>query len=208
MKLTSETKLFVGIVAFTALSIAIALVIMTKPAKPVAKEVLLANAVHIIGPKDAKVWLVEFSDYQCPACGQFYPAVKQLTDKYKDSLLFVYRNFPLPIHEMALPAARAAEAAMQQGKYWEMHDALFTGQRELSDAFIASEAARLGLRMEAFNQDIKSQMIQKIIDTDVSLGDAIGVNATPTFYLNGTKLNLNTVNDLTVAVKTALTNNK
>lgn len=205
MKLTSETKLFIGIFAVTAIIITIAMVVMTQPAKPIAKETLLSNAVHTSGPKDAAVYLVEFSDFQCPACGQFYPTVKQLTEKYKDSLFFVYRNYPLPIHPMAMPAARAAEAAMQQGKYWEMHDALFTGQEQLSDTFIASEAARLGLRMEAFNQDIKSKMIQDAIDTDVALGDSIGVNATPTFYLNGMKLNLNTVNDLTTAVETALT---
>jgi len=204
MKLTSETKLFLGIFAITGVILAIAIAVMTKPAKPVAKEILTANAVHTLGPKDAKVWLVEFSDYQCPACSQFYPAVKQLTDTYKDSLFFVYRNYPLPTHQMALPAARAAEAAMQQGKYWEMHDALFMGQSQLNDAFISSKAAELGLRMEAFNQDIKSTMIQSAIDADVTLGESIGINATPSFYLNGMKLNLSTVNDLTTAVETAL----
>ena len=206
MKITSETKLFIGIFVFTAIIIAVAMVFMTRPTKPIAKEVLLQNAMHTLGPKDAAVWLVEFSDFQCPACAQFYPAVKQLTEKYKDSLLFVYRNYPLPNHSMAMPAARAAEAATQQGKYWEMHDALFTGQAYLSDTFIASEAARLGLRMEAFNQDIKSQTIQAIIDADTTLGNTIGINATPTFYLNGVKLNLTTINDLVVAVETAITN--
>lgn len=208
MKLTSETKLFLGIFALTGIILTIAIIVMTKPAKPVAREVLTANAVHTLGPTDAKVWLVEFSDFQCPACGQFYPAVKQLTEKYKDSLFFVYRNYPIPSHTMALPAARAAEAAASQGKYWEMHDALFMSQSQLSDAFISSKAAELGLRMEAFNQDIKSTMIQSAIDADVTLGESIGVNATPTFYLNGNKLQLNTVNDLIVAVDTAITNTK
>jgi len=206
MKLTSETKLFLGIFAITGIILTIAILIMTKPEKPIAREVLTANAIHTLGPKDAKVWLVEFSDFQCPACGQFYPAVKQLTEKYKDSLFFVYRNEPLPIHAMALPAARAAEAAGLQGKYWEMHDALFTGQAQLSDAFIASKAAELGLTMQTFTTDTQSSAVQKIIDTDVSLGDSIGINATPTFYLNGIKLQLNTVNDLVTAVETELTN--
>jgi len=132
--------------------------------------------------------------------------VKQLTDKYKDSLFFVYRNYPLPSHPMGLPAARAAEAAALQGKYWEMHDALFVGQLFLSDAFISSEAARLGLQMDKFNQDIKSSAIQSIIDTDTALGNSIGISATPTFYLNGVKLNLNTISDLTTAVEKAITN--
>lgn len=204
MKLTSETKLFIGIIAFTALIIAIAMVVMTRPAKPIAKDVLLQNAAHTLGPKDAPVWLVEFSDYQCPACGQFYPAVRALTEKYKDSLLFVYRNYPLPSHTMAIPAARAAEAAALQGRYWEMHDALFVGQQELSDAFIASEAARIGLRMEAFTQDMKSSAVQSVIDADTAVGNTLRISATPTFYLNGEKLNLTTVNDLTTAVERAL----
>lgn len=208
MKLTSETKLFLGIFAITGIILTIAILIMTKPAKPVAREVLTANAIHTLGPTDAKVWLVEFSDYQCPACGQFYPTVKKLTEKYKDSMLFVYRNEPLPIHKMALPAARAAEAAASQGKYWEMHDALFVGQSQLSEAFISSKAAELGLDMQKFTTDKQSSAVQKIIDTDVALGDSIGIDATPTFYLNGKKLQLNTVNDLIVAVDTAITSTK
>jgi len=204
MKLSSETKLFIGIFAVTAIFITIAMIIMTKPVKPLTKEVVLQNATHTLGPKDAPVWLVEFSDFQCPACGQFYPTVKQLTEKYTDSLLFVYRNYPLPSHEMAIPAARAAEAAGKQGKYWEMHDALFVGQTYLSDAFIASEAARLGLTMETFNNDMQSPSIQAIIDADTKVGDIIGINATPTFYLNGKKLNLQTVNDLKIEVEKAM----
>ncbi|MFZ2025628.1 MAG: thioredoxin domain-containing protein [Microgenomates group bacterium] len=208
MKLTSETKLFLGIFAITGIILTIAMIVMTQPAKPVSKEILTANAMRTLGSKDAPVWLVEFSDYQCPACGQFYPSVKQLTEKYKDSLYFVYRNYPIPSHTMALPAARAAEAAALQGKYWEMHDALFLGQKELNTTFIASEAARLGLRMEAFNQDMQADAIQSLIDQDVRLGESIGVNATPTFYLNGNKLQLNTVNDLIVAVDAAITSTK
>jgi len=205
MKLTSETKLFLGIFAVTAVILTIAIVLMTKPAKPIAKEVLLANATHTIGPKDAAVWLVEFSDFQCPACGQFYPVVKQLTEKYKDSLFFAYRNYPLPSHAMAKPAARAAEAANIQGKYWEMHDALFTKQSELSTSFISSEAARLGLNMEQFTQDMQSTTLETSITNDIAVGDAIGISATPTFYLNGKKLELQTIQDLATAVENEFT---
>ncbi len=208
MKLTSETKLFLGIFAITGIILAIAIAVMTKPAKPIAKEVLLANAAHTLGSKDANVWLVEFSDFQCPACGQFYPAVKQLTEKYKNSLFFVYRNYPIPSHQLAIPAARAAEAAAQQGKYWEMHDALFVGQAQLSNEFIASKASELGLDMEKFTADKQSSKVQTSIDADVSLGESIGINATPTFYLNGKKLQLNTVNDLIVAVDQAIASTK
>lgn len=206
MKLTSETKLFLGIFAATAVILTLAIVIMTKPAKPLTKEVLLANAIHTIGNKDAAVWLVEFSDFQCPACGQFYPVVKQLTEKYADSLYFVYRNYPLPTHQMALPAARAAEAAGVQGKYWEMHDALFTNQSQLSNQFFASEAARLGIPMEQFNHDMTSAEAQNRIANDVAVGDAIGISATPTFYLNGMKLELRTVQDLVTQVENKLIN--
>jgi len=208
MKLTAETKLFLGIFAITGILLTIAMIVMTKPAKPVSKELLTANAMRTIGPKDAPIWLVEFSDFQCPACSQFYPAVKQLTEKYKDSLFFVYRNYPIPSHKMALPAARAAEAAANQGKYWEMHDALFIGQAELSESFITTKATELGLDMEKFIADKQSSTVQTYIDADVSLGESIGVNATPTFYLNGNKLQLNTVNDLIVAVEAAITSTK
>ena len=208
MKLTSETKLFLGIFAITGIILTIAMIVMTKPAKPVSKEILTANAMRTLGSKDAPVWLVEFSDFQCPACAQFYPAVKQLTEKYKDSLYFVYRNYPIPSHQMALPAARAAEAAANQGKYWEMHDALFVGQAELNESFITAKATELGLDMDRFNTDKQSSIVQNSIDADVLLGESIGVNATPTFYLNGKKLQLNTVNDLIVTVDQAITSTK
>ena len=208
MKLTAETKLFLGIFAITGIILTIAMIVMTKPAKPISREILTANAMHTLGPKDAPVWLVEFSDFQCPACSQFHPAVKQLTEKYKDSLFFVYRNYPLPSHNMALPAARAAEAAANQGKYWEMHDALFIGQAQLNESFITAKATELGFNMEKFTADKQSSVVQTYIDADISLGESIGVNATPTFYLNGKKLQLNTVKDLIVAVDQAMTSTK
>ena len=208
MKLTTESKLFLGIVLVTGLIITIAMIIMNRPAKPVAKDVLLQNAVHTLGPKDAAVWLVEFSDFQCPACGQFYPVVKQLTEKYSTSLFFVYRNYPLSIHSMAMPAARAAEAANNQGKYWEMHDALFTNQPSLSTEFIASEAAALGLQKDTFTTDMQSTSVSDIIKNDTTLGDSLGIDATPTFYLNGQKLTLTTLSDLTDAVDQAIANAK
>lgn len=206
MKFSSESKLFIGVFVVTACIVAIAMFVMTKPAKPIEKDVLLLGATHTLGSKDASVWLVEFSDFQCPACALFYPEVKKLTETYKDSLFFVYRNYPLPSHPMAIPAAYAAEAAAMQGKYWEMHDALFTNQKDLSTTRIASEAARLGLREEAFNQDIKSDAVKTLVAKEIDLGNTIGVNATPTFYLNGKKLNLNTVADLAIEVEKAIQN--
>jgi len=204
MKLTSETKLFLGVLVGTVIIVIGAMIAMTRPAKPIAKDKLVSGAQHTIGPKDAAVYLVEFSDYQCPACGQFYTVVKELTDTYKDRLLFVYRNYPLPIHEMAIPAAYAAEAAALQGKYWEMHDALFTNQAALSEKMISSLAQDMGLRMEDFTKDMQSDGVKKIVTDDIALGDSIGINATPTFYLNGVKLNLTTLNDLKVAVTNAI----
>jgi protein-disulfide isomerase len=205
MKLTTESKLFLGIFLVTGLIIATAMILMNRPAKLITKEILLQNAVHTLGPKDATVWLVEFSDFQCPACGQFYPVVKQLTEKYSTSLLFVYRNYPLPAHPMAIPAARAAEAANNQNKYWEMHDALFTNQQSLSNEFIASEAAALGLQKDTFASDMQSISVSDIIKNDTTLGDSLGIDATPTFYLNGKKLTLTTLSDLTDAVDQAIT---
>jgi protein-disulfide isomerase len=208
MKLTSESKLFAGIFVFMILIVIVAMKIMTQPAKPISRDQLTAGALHTIGPKDAKVWLVEFSDYECPACGQFYPTVKEITDTYKDQMLFVYRNYPLSIHPFSVPAARAAEAAALQGKYWEMHDALFTNQASFSNEEFTTLAQNLGLRMEAFTKDMQSDAVNTTVTTDQQLGDAIGVNATPTFYLNGVKLTLNTLDDLKTAVANAITASK
>jgi protein-disulfide isomerase len=146
------------------------------------------------GDENAKVVLVEYSDFQCPACGSYYPLVKALHNEYDDSLVVIYRHFPLrQIHANAEPAARAAEAAGKQGKFWEMHDMIFEHQRDWSDSrdafgIFSSYAFSLGLDTARFTNDFNSLEGQEKIQRDYEGGFRAGVAGTPTFFLNGTKI--------------------
>lgn len=201
MKLTSETKLFIGIFACTAFIIAIAMVLMTKPAKPIAKESLILPTTYTKGPKDASVWLVEFSDFQCPACKVFSGVVSDLSKKYPDKLLVAYRYFPLNSHPQSVPSAIAAEAAGKQGKFWEMEQLLFENQINFAPALYASLAAQLKLDMDMYTTTVNDPKTKELITSDVAYGNTIGINATPTFFLNGVKLNLLAPADLTKEVE-------
>lgn len=153
-------------------------------------------ADHVFGKADSKVILIEYGDFQCPGCGGAHPMVKKLTEKYKDTMAFVFRNFPLAsLHPNARAAAATAEAAGLQGKYWEMHNKLFENQfswQDLSagerDDFFAGYAKELALNEDKFKQDFSSSSVNQKINFDTALGKKIGVSATPTFYLNGKEL--------------------
>lgn len=141
------------------------------------------------GSKDAKVEIVEFSDFQCPACGAEEPEVAKVRDFYGDKIAFYYRHFPLDnVHPFALPAAKAAEAAGKQNKFWEMHDAIFANQKNLNKDIFKKLAGDLGLDVAKFEADSASQEIADRVNRDKN--DAIGkkVNSTPTFFINGQKL--------------------
>lgn len=161
----------------------------------------------------AKVILVEYSDFQCPACGQFYPYVKIVEEKYNKDILLVYRHFPLPSHDKADLAARSAEAAAAQGKFWEMHDKLFSNQTTWSVApdpekLFIEYAVQLGLDKEKFISDLKNPAIAEHIKKDIASGSASGLQGTPTFYLNGKMLNLQTYGDLESNIAGAIAENK
>ena len=160
-----------------------------------------------IGSDSAKVKLVEFSDFQCPACQAAEPALKQVLSKYPNDLQFIYRHFPLPQHAYGRQAAAYAEAAGEQGKFWEMHDKLFETQTEwsaLSDsnatAFFLRIANELGLDENKVKQAVAENTFKEKIDSDIAEGRNLGVNSTPTFFVNGRKLNLRTFDDLSAAV--------
>lgn len=160
-----------------------------------------------IGSSSAKVKLVEFSDLQCPACLAAEPTVKQIRTTEVDKVQLVYRHFPLPQHIHGKEAATFAEAAGQQGKFWEMHDKLFDTQADwsaLSDkdatAFFYKLTQDLGLDQNKVKQALVDNNIKTIVDNDVAEGQRLGVNSTPTFFLNGRKLNLQSFNDLNTAV--------
>ncbi|MEK7590144.1 MAG: thioredoxin domain-containing protein [Patescibacteria group bacterium] len=146
------------------------------------------------GGKEAKIILVEYSDFQCPACAAYYPFVKQLTQDFGDKLQIVYRHFPLrQIHKNADASAYAAEAAGRQGKFWEMHDMIFDNQSEWANKYSVEEtfvnyATALGLDIEKFKSDIDSKEVKDKVENDYLSGIRSNVNATPTFFLNGKKI--------------------
>jgi protein-disulfide isomerase len=204
MKLTGETKFFLGIVALTIAIIIIAIPIFTKPAPILSRSDLLPDYVHTQGNKDAKVFLVEFSDFQCPACRTAKPIVDEILSKYKDKIVFGYRYFPLDQHPFGQKSAEAAEIAAQSGKFWEMGNLLFDNQDILSDETIASLAAQLGLDKNSFAKDMTDHKYKDRVAKDRDYGVQIGISATPTFYLNGQKVDLSTYADLSTAVANAL----
>lgn len=152
---------------------------------------------HVKGEGTKKVTLIEYGDYQCPACGQYYPVLNQIYDKYKTDIIFQFRNFPLDsIHQNARAAARAAEAADKQGKFWEMHDKLYETQTSWQGlgnptSVFEGYAKDLGLDVAKFKVNVQSAEVNAIINADISEGQKIKANSTPTFTLNGVKLDPN-----------------
>lgn len=150
---------------------------------------LVGERRHMIGSESAKVTIVEFADFQCPACGVAHPVVKQILAEYGDRVQYIYRHFPLPGHKNARIAARAAEAAGAQGKFFEMHDMLFENQAEWSETNNPQEifvgyAQALELDTAAFTEALDEDALSQAIQTDVNAGIELGVNSTPTFYIN------------------------
>jgi protein-disulfide isomerase len=144
----------------------------------------------IMGPVDAPVTIVEFSDFQCPYCEQAASSVlPQIFQQYPDEVRLVYRDFPLTqIHPQALPAALAAECADDQGKFWEYHDLLFANQSALDDASLEAYAAQIGLDQAVFDQCYTSQEHLDEIRHDYEDGLTYGVSGTPAFFVNGIRI--------------------
>ena len=145
---------------------------------------------HIFGKGNKKVALVEYGDFQCPACAQYYPVIKQIKEKYKNDITFQFVNFPLPSHQKTFAAHRAAEAASLQGKFWQMHDLLYENQNswvESADSYplFESFAQSLGLDIAKFKQDFESPAVNDVINADKQAGLKLKVDSTPTFFLEG-----------------------
>ncbi len=152
---------------------------MPKLSVPVGKQ------DHIQGSDSAACTLVEYGDYQCPSCREAFAHVHRVQKHFGDKLRFVFRNFPLEQHEFAEPAAETAEFAASQGKFWEMHDALYREQPKLSDAFLGELAARLALDTKALETALEQGTFAGRVETDLESGEKSGVEGTPTFYVNG-----------------------
>lgn len=141
---------------------------------------------HIRGSSRPLVTLVEYGDFQCPYCGDAYPVVHELLDRYDGRLRFVFRHMPLTdLHPRARAAAQAAEAAAAQGHFWEMHDRLFEHQQELADGDLAAHASAIGLDLDRFERDLRDGLYFDRINDDYRSGAQSGVPSTPRFFVNG-----------------------
>lgn len=151
-------------------------------------------ADHVYGLTSSKATLIEYGDFQCPYCGEAYPQVKSITTDYQSKITFIFRNYPLStLHPNAKAAAAAAEAAGLQGKYWEMHDKLYTTQSDWENlttdqrtsAFV-NYASAVGVKdLNKFKTDMAGNSVNQKIDYDLALGGKFGVTGTPSFELNG-----------------------
>lgn len=205
MKKLLNIKMFVFL-AFVA--VAAAIVYSNFAAKEANEGVEVKQ--YIKGNPDAAVVLTEYSDFQCPACGQFYPVVKELLETHGDDLALEYKHFPLiSVHPFAVPAAKAAEAAGQQGKFFEMHDKLFENQQIWSRAanpraFFSQYAEEIGLDVELFNRHYRASILEEKIEGEFNEARELGLTGTPSFLLNGERLQFETFEEFTTAIEAAV----
>ncbi|MEK7568852.1 MAG: thioredoxin domain-containing protein [Patescibacteria group bacterium] len=184
-----SAALVVGIAAIGAWQVA------TQPLAEIARKdglmsLPLDQADHTKGSATPKMTLVEYSDFQCPACGNVYPMLEEMFAEYKDRISFTYRHFPLPQHKNALPAAYASEAAGNQGRFWEMAELLFKNQSDWSESVTAQiifegYAEKLGLDIAQYKKDVKSDAVKAKVERDHKSGQLSNIDHTPTFFING-----------------------
>ncbi len=158
---------------------------MTRKVASARLVIPVGESDHALGPETALVTLVEYGDYQCPACGQAYPIIKDLLDRLSHRVRFVFRNFPLAqIHPHAEGAAEAAEAAGARGRFWAMHDVLFENQEALGGEDLVRYASALGLGESGFGGELTEHVHAARVREDFMGGVRSGVNGTPTFFIN------------------------
>ena len=161
---------------------------------PVVPAVLPVSAIkaaaraQVRGPDQAPVTIVEFSDFQCPFCRSAIPALQELLRQYPSGVRWVFKNYPLEFHPDSLLAHKAALAAGEQGKFWEMHDLIFAHQGGIKRDDLLQRASQLGLDMKRFVADLDGNRFQTVIDEDKAEGSRLGVTGTPTFFVNGKRM--------------------
>src|SRR5918996_823668 len=158
------------------------------PAAPMVAKVEVPADSPIMGPKHAKVTLVEWSDFECPFCGRVSPTLEEIKKTYGKDVRVVFRHQPLPFHANAKLAAEASMAANEQGKFWPYHDKLFANQRALDRASLEKYAQELGLNVAKFKSALDSGKFRAKVEADAAAGSAVGANGTPTFHINGREL--------------------
>lgn len=151
---------------------------------------------HVVGKGTTGVTLVEYGDFQCPFCGAYYPVLKQVKAEFGDQIKFQFRHFPLQsIHRNAFAGSRAAEAAGLQGKFWEMHDLLYENQTAWSESsstntIFEAYAKQIGLNVDQFKQDFTSDKVNASINADMAAGNKLNITGTPTFFIDGKKVDI------------------
>ncbi|MCH1883292.1 thioredoxin domain-containing protein [Agrococcus sp. ARC_14] len=171
---------------------------------------LVEESTHVLDDAgEGAPVVVEFFDYECPACGQFHPVVEDLRERYEGQVTFAVRYFPLQMHANAVPAAAAAEAAAQQDQFEAMHSRIFETQAEWTGTDDAAATFRgfaeeLGLDMAAYDEAVTAEATADRIALDYTAGVEAGVESTPTFFVDGTLLELQNYDDLETAIQAAL----
>ncbi len=159
-----------------------------QPSAPTGPIQVDLSGAYSQGSANAKITLVEYSDFQCPFCSRALPTVKALQQKYGNDLRFVYKHFPLSFHPNAQPAAEASECAGEQGKFFEFHDLLFANQESLSTANYKKWAGDLKLDQAKFDSCVDSSKYKQKVQDDFNEGQRDGVSGTPSFYVNGQQI--------------------
>lgn len=159
-----------------------------KPLAPEKLAKLTEGDVPAFGPKDAKVTIVEFSDFECPFCSRAADVTKKVKEKYSDKVRFVFRQFPLSFHANAHTAAEASLAANAQGKFWEFHDKLFQNQKALGRPELEAYAKELGMDVAKFKKALDDKTYAATVDGEMKLGEEVAVDGTPTMFINGARV--------------------
>ena len=215
----TQTKATLAATAVIAIGIVATLLLMSRDDDPAARatvdargdSALVRDDSRILGEQGSSdVVVVEFLDFECEACGAFYPLVEQLRQDYAGEVTFVARYFPLPGHANGEPAARAVESAARQGMFEQMYAKMFEtqgewGEKQESQApLFRGYAEELGLDMDQYDADVVSEEVLDRVQRDVADGQSLGVQGTPTFYVDGKLLEPESAGDFYTAIDEAL----
>lgn len=159
-----------------------------QPLSKELQELIAKSDAPALGPENAKVVIVEFSDFQCPYCSRAAEVIHKVREKYPDKVRLVFRQFPLSSHENAKPAAEASLAAHAQGKFWEYHDKLFANQRQLDSASLETYAKDTGIDVAKFKAAMENKEFSDEVQADMKMGEDVAVQGTPTMFLNGERV--------------------
>jgi protein-disulfide isomerase len=222
------SKQFLAVLAAIVL-IFVGIVLITSKSNSTSSTSSNKVSEHIEGEGKDHVTLTEYGDYECPYCGEYYPTLKTVQAKYSQEIYFQFRNFPLTsLHPHAFAGSRAAEAAGEQGKYWQMHDLLYEQNETYYDSneqaatwinapdsvllsqYFDADAKQLGLNVAKFNTAYNSNAVNDVIDADMSEGQKLGIEGTPTFFINGKQITqpANSVSAFSNAINAAIAKNK